>query len=44
MIPAAVMAGAVVTRLMGLRHLAAWLVIGAGASYAAWTTVAATLR
>jgi 4-amino-4-deoxy-L-arabinose transferase-like glycosyltransferase len=44
MIPAAVMAGAVVTRLAGLGRVAAWLVIGAGATYAVWTTVAATSR
>ncbi len=44
MIPAAVMAGAAVTRLTGVSRLAAWLVIVAAATYAAGTAVAAAVR
>jgi hypothetical protein len=44
MIPASIMAGAVVTRLTGVSRLAAWLVIIVAATYAAGTTVAMTFR
>ena len=42
MIPAAMMAGACLTRLSGVSRRAAWLVIVAAACYAGATTVAAT--
>ena len=44
MIPAAVMAGAFVTRLTGLSRLGVWLVIVSAATYAVWITVGPTLR
>jgi hypothetical protein len=44
MVPAALMAGACLTRLTGLRRLALWIAIVAAASCAGGTAVAATLR
>jgi 4-amino-4-deoxy-L-arabinose transferase-like glycosyltransferase len=44
MIPAAVMAGACVTRLRGLSRLGVWLVIIAAATCAVWSTVVPTIR
>ena len=44
MIPAAVLAGAAVTRLTGVTRLAAWLVIVAAATCAGGTTLAAAFR
>ena len=44
MVPAAVMAGACVTRLTGLSRVGVWLVIIAAASDAVWSTVVPTIR